>query len=231
MLSRRIICGLNHRPKPPKASTPLQRQHELTWQRDLEHAEASDAALARRLNEPNARQNCIGDEVMAEDLHEVLHHDLEPPLDDQGNDEHEMDLNQFMPMPNDGHPENFGIPDDPMLAALRRQQHLAERLANKNQWLWQYAIMLPTFLRRHLETSNWANQLNWNEDVRPPCNCSIKTERDVDLLDILSPAANGLCRRLTFEAAHGVFGATNGPPPLSVGSVCSTNRGLLFRTR
>ncbi|EGG11427.1 uncharacterized protein MELLADRAFT_59595 [Melampsora larici-populina 98AG31] len=98
---------------------------------------------------------------MAEDLHEVPHHDLEPPLDDQGDDDHEMDLNQFMPMPNDG------LPDDPMLAALQRQQHLAEHLANKNRWLWKYAIMLPTFLRRRLETLNWANQLNWNEDVCP----------------------------------------------------------------
>lgn len=73
-----------------------------------------------------------------------------------------------------------------VIMELRRQRHLADRLAHEDRWAWQYAIMLPTFLRRRLETSNWGNRTRWNHDARPPCHCAMRTERDVDLVDLLS---------------------------------------------
>ncbi|EGG06927.1 uncharacterized protein MELLADRAFT_106366 [Melampsora larici-populina 98AG31] len=164
MPSHRLIRGLNHRPKQPKASTPLQRQLELSRTRDLEHAEAADAEITHRLNNPCGPHHPIG---------EVAHlpepgDENDNPAEERSEDDEEIDLTRFMPMPHDGHREDGDLPDlhdDPIMAGLRRELHLADRLANEKRWSWQYAIMLPTFLRRRLQTSNWGNQVNWNEDV------------------------------------------------------------------
>ncbi|EGG02524.1 uncharacterized protein MELLADRAFT_66338 [Melampsora larici-populina 98AG31] len=185
MPSQRLIRGLNHRPKQPKASTPLQRQLELSRIRDLAHAEASDAAISQGLNNPGGPHQPIG---AVPDLPDPRNENMIPE-EEPPKDEDEIDMNRFMPMPHEEFPEHHDLPEvpnDPILAGLRRQLHLADRLANENRWSWQYAIMLPTFLRRRLQTSNWGNQVNWNEDVRTPCTCSLRTERNVDLVDILS---------------------------------------------
>ncbi|EGG08267.1 uncharacterized protein MELLADRAFT_62088 [Melampsora larici-populina 98AG31] len=179
MPSLRIIKGkgVNNRSKEPKPTTPLQRQLVQNRKRDLEHAEASHAALTNMLNqEQEARQH--PGEMLAENIPAGP-----DPLDDVGEVEDDIDVNRFMLAGEP--PENFGDVDDPILAALRRETHLADCLAHEKQWSWQYAIMLPTFLRARLETSNWGNQLKWNEDLRPPCNCTMRTERDVDLVDLL----------------------------------------------
>ncbi|EGG06445.1 uncharacterized protein MELLADRAFT_63426 [Melampsora larici-populina 98AG31] len=183
MPSLRIINGFNHRKKEPKPTTPIQRQLVRTRQRDLENAEASMAAMDRRLNQRhNEEPQPLGDEIV-EDHPMPAHDDVDQPGDEEGEDNQNLDMNRYMN--GEVAPQELLNPEDPILAALRREVHLADRLANEKDWFWQYTIMLPTFLRNRLLTSNWGKEANWNEDFRPPCNCAGRTERNVDLVDIL----------------------------------------------
>ncbi|EGF99434.1 uncharacterized protein MELLADRAFT_68616 [Melampsora larici-populina 98AG31] len=167
----------------PKATTPLQQQLLRTQAQDLAHAEASNAALANQLNPPDLPQ---AEEHLGVDVggyaQEAEAHEMEQ--DEVGEEDEGIDLNRFMP---DRAPPPVGDnAEDPISAALHREAHLADRLAHKKQWLWQYAIMLPTFLRGRLKTLNWGDQTKWNEDLRPVCNCTMRTEHNVDLVDFLS---------------------------------------------
>lgn len=171
------------RSKQWKATTPLQQQLLNTRAKDLKHAEASNAALLNRLNPanvPQVEEPLVGEDFRA-DVVEV--HDLDQD-DEVGQQDDGIDLNRFMPGP--GPPPMAENANDPLLAALRREAHLGDRLAHENQWLWQYAIMLPTFLRGRLTTSNWGDPRQWDADFRRVCNYSIRTERDIDLVDLLS---------------------------------------------
>ncbi|EGF99350.1 uncharacterized protein MELLADRAFT_112798 [Melampsora larici-populina 98AG31] len=189
MPSQRRIFGLNHRPKQPKPSTPRQHQLVRSRQRDLAHAEASNAAFLQQINvERNlqAGEGPLGDEDGGVAMDFVVENDQhgEEEEEEAVVSEEEIDLNRFMPGP--GAPNVNDDADDALLAALRRQAHLEDRLAHEKKWLWQYAIMLPTYLQNRLETKDWGDQEKWNLDLRPACHCTIRTERDIDLVDLLT---------------------------------------------
>ncbi|EGG07536.1 uncharacterized protein MELLADRAFT_105774 [Melampsora larici-populina 98AG31] len=218
MTSCRIIRGVNERSRQPKPCTPLQQQLAKHRKRDLEHAEASNAAMLRRLKQENQPRPLL-DDMVAENIPAA-----DEALDEPGDAEDNLDLNRFLP--GEAHENVGGDADDPMSAALQRETHLADQLAHEKKWTWQYAIMLPTFLRTRLKTSNWGNPLNWNANLRPPCNCTMKTERDVDLVDLLCELGgldaltqtgtnNGLPRCVPLAAAHCVLAASDGASPLS----------------
>ncbi|EGG10907.1 uncharacterized protein MELLADRAFT_59853 [Melampsora larici-populina 98AG31] len=168
-----IIRGLNHAVKVGKPATPLQEQLHARREREQAHTATSTAAIRAMLDE--GQHQPLRDEVM-EPAH--LMHELDAP--DDGDDypgAEPEDLNQFMPPPFEVELEVV----NPVQARLRREQHLADCLAHENKWSWQYAIMLPTFLRCKMATSNWGNEDLWKNDLRPPCTCAMQTERDVDL--------------------------------------------------
>ncbi|EGG04810.1 uncharacterized protein MELLADRAFT_108173 [Melampsora larici-populina 98AG31] len=195
MPSLRIIKGFNQRKKERKPTTPLQQQLVNTRQRDFENAEASMAAVEQRLN----KHPVPIDDAEAEnhDVPALAADDLDHPGEEAGEEELFIDLNRFMPGDEEHQAHN-----NPIMAALRREVHLADRLAHESDWLWQYAIMLPTFLQNRMETSNWGNQAKWNQDLRPPCNCTMRTERDVDLIDILLDSIRRAYRRLLFSTGR-----------------------------
>lgn len=186
MPSKRLIPGLNKRSRQPKAVTPLQRQQLRLQKRDEDHTRAAHQELLARLNQqettadhdpgPAQQTDHIHDDVNAAD--DFADHEV-------GVDTHpDFDMNQFLP--GFWHHQREPKENDAMVIELQRQTHLANRLAHENRWAWQYAIMLPSFLRARLETSNWGNEARWNYDFRPRCSCGSQTERDVDLVDLLS---------------------------------------------
>ncbi|KAH9822477.1 hypothetical protein DFH28DRAFT_881650 [Melampsora americana] len=184
MPSKRLLSGLNKRPKEPKAVTPLQLQQIALRKKDDEHTNASTLDRLRRLKNQEDIQRPPGHEIhnhlqytdQPEDAEDAPVAEVNLP---------EYDINHFMPRPDIGDAIEVDQ-DDPVAIELKKQLHLAERLAHENRWAWQYATMLPTFLRCRLETSNWGNEERWKEDFRPPCHCANKTQRNVDLVDLLS---------------------------------------------
>ncbi|EGF98558.1 uncharacterized protein MELLADRAFT_113453 [Melampsora larici-populina 98AG31] len=185
MPSHRRIPGLQSNARAPKARTPLQQQLLDLQEKDDRHAEASHAARLRRFT-ANPILPQVEDPpdlpIPAHIMDEWQADDAEPGEVDAGEDE--IDLNQFMPFRFPTGPSNDEV--NPVLEALRREQHLSNRRKHEDRWAWQYALMLPTFLRCRLATSNWGDEARWNHDFRPPCNCARRTERDVDLIDILT---------------------------------------------
>ncbi|KAH9815796.1 hypothetical protein DFH28DRAFT_1082087 [Melampsora americana] len=186
MPSQRYIQGLNSAPKrTPKPVTPLQEQLQARRKLDEEQASTSTAALLKKIadNDAPPRPVPLGDEIIPPEaqLNNLAKLDDGHQPDDEDHVE-AIDMNRFMPLPNHVN----APPVDPVLAALRRDQHLADRLAHENQWNWQYAVMLPTFLRCRMETSNWGDEEKWKADLREPCTCAIRTERNVDLVDLTS---------------------------------------------
>ncbi|EGG06563.1 uncharacterized protein MELLADRAFT_63163 [Melampsora larici-populina 98AG31] len=184
MTSKRILRGLNNPARIPKPATPLQEQLQARRERDLRATANSTAAILKKLKDEEEPHRDLHDQDMAEGqvLNDVEGADEadEPQDEDFGE---EGDLRRFMPHPDQvEHPQ----PVDPIIAALRRDQHLADRLSHENEWMWQYAVMLPTFLRCKMETSNWGNEDRWNKDLRPTCTCVMQTERNVDLVDLTS---------------------------------------------
>ncbi|EGG02719.1 uncharacterized protein MELLADRAFT_109914 [Melampsora larici-populina 98AG31] len=184
MAPLRIIHGLKSRSKQPKAVTPRQQELVKQLKRDLERSEKANAKLQERLAQraryhspPPGYDGPNPDDIPGP-----------PQFDDQAGSDNEdkregdyvIDPDHFMPWQEANHA------NDAVLAGLRREQHLGNRLKHETRWAWQYAIMLPTFLRCRLETSNWGNPRRWNHDFWGPCNCPKKTERDVDLVDVLS---------------------------------------------
>ncbi|EGG08671.1 uncharacterized protein MELLADRAFT_104868 [Melampsora larici-populina 98AG31] len=171
-----LFTGLNDKKgKQLKAVTPAQRQFIKNQQRDLRHAEQSNAAFLQRL------KGGVQPATIAEPNDAARFEDgPEEPEDVPDN----FDMNHFMP--GNRPPELQDLRHDPVMIALKRQRHQADRLAHEHRWLWQYAIMLPTFLRLRFETSNWFNNEKCLQDFRPPCNCAKRTEREVDLLDLIS---------------------------------------------
>ncbi|EGG01012.1 uncharacterized protein MELLADRAFT_111260 [Melampsora larici-populina 98AG31] len=187
MPGRRIIPGLNKCGKDPKPLTPLQQQHLRLQRKDKAHAAASNRRLLAQLNQQNDARPPDEDVPAPEEENHIAY----PPdlaEDDAAEDDvnnPDFDMNQFMPRHDlaDALEED---PDDPVMIELKRQLRLDDRLKHEERWAWQYAIMLPTFLRNRLETSNWGLEARWDEDFRPPCNCACKTERNVDMVDLLS---------------------------------------------
>ncbi|EGF97296.1 uncharacterized protein MELLADRAFT_70083 [Melampsora larici-populina 98AG31] len=177
MAPSRIIRGLNNPGKKIKPVTELQRQLVKRQRKNLAHTEVSDA---KRLKELTERSNATaGDAVPIHPLDPLIDHDLydlAPEEADELPDEEpdEIDMDHFM-----RHHGRAVL--DP---ALARERHLADRLAHENRWTWQYAMMLPTFLRCRSETSNWGKEAKWNKDLRPQCDCPARTEREVDLIDL-----------------------------------------------
>lgn len=195
MVSLRIIRGMNTRPKQPKPVTPRQRELVAQQARELEQALKANAALQKRLallEKRLAERARIdiprpGYEIPFDQPMFIPHPE---PLDDpEGVEDDDDDRNnyvidplEFMPRP----PARPNQTEDPVILGLRRDLHLRNRLLHEERWAWQYAIMLPTFLRCRLLTSNWGNHANWDHDFRGPCNCSNATEREVDLVDVMS---------------------------------------------
>lgn len=188
MPSLRIIPGLNTRKKEPKPVTALQERLVQQRQKDLEHTEASNAALLRRLTQEDFRPGGSGEgeHPLDEQNGQALGGEI-PEEEEEYEAPEIIDMNQFMPghLPPEGYEPDLPE-DDPVMIALQRERYLADRLANEQRWAWQYAVMLPTFLRCRLATSNWGDCERWDQDFRPPCNCQSKSVRDVDLVDILS---------------------------------------------
>ncbi|EGF97520.1 uncharacterized protein MELLADRAFT_69939 [Melampsora larici-populina 98AG31] len=157
MPSKRVIRGLNDQVRGTKPVTPAQEQLQARRQQDLEHTAKSTAAILKRLKDEHNRPPPLRDDLHPphhEEDNFIAPHDMdidEPPDDDPGE---APNLNRFMPDPHHVEAE----PVDPVVAALRRDQHLADRLNHENKWLWQYAVMLPTFLRCKMETSNWGRR-------------------------------------------------------------------------
>lgn len=191
MVSLRIIHGMKTRSKQPKPVTLRQRELLAQQAKELEQAEKANARLQKRLADLEKRlaerarfhpppQGYNGPFELPN------YHDRPDPLDDPAGAEDEdeniyvIDPNAFMPR------QQANQPEDPVLASLRRDQHLDNRLIHEERWAWQYAIMVPTFLRCRLLTSNWGNYTNWNTDFRAACHCPSQTEREVDLVDVLS---------------------------------------------
>ncbi|KAH9807979.1 hypothetical protein DFH28DRAFT_1088460 [Melampsora americana] len=175
MVSHRVIFGLKTARRLPRATTPRQRELLVQQERELRISERAIAKLQQRL----AHRERFHPPTPGYDPMELPRHVNNPPLDDPGGAEAEgnaanyvIDPHQFMP--------------HPVLAGLRQELRLGDRLKHETRWAWQYAVMLPTFLRCRLETSNWGNCALWNHDFRPRCNCLSRTERDVDLVDLLS---------------------------------------------
>ncbi|EGF97141.1 uncharacterized protein MELLADRAFT_114562 [Melampsora larici-populina 98AG31] len=146
-MPQRVIHGINHHAKPLKPVTALQQQLLDRRRLDEQHAENSQAALLRRINadlQPRAPVGPDPEDILHEEMFDPGEHLLD---DEAGEDLAEgdgIDLNQFMPA---RAPPNNNVPEDPIAAALQRERHLADRLAHEKKWTWQYAIMLPTFLR------------------------------------------------------------------------------------
>ncbi|KAH9820127.1 hypothetical protein DFH28DRAFT_1079978 [Melampsora americana] len=195
MAPRAILKGLNTRPKQPKPITPLQKQLVEQRAKDLHQAEVSNAQFLRRLKR---ERSPTPDNELPIDPLDVLNFppNNEPPEDAEeevGQDPEARDeayvinSNHFMPAhPPPSEPDADAAEDDPVVTALRYEQRLAYRLCHEERWTWQHALMLPTFLRCRLETSNWGKTDRWNHDFQQRCNCACKTEREVDLVDLTS---------------------------------------------
>lgn len=185
MPSKRLIPGLHKRAKEPKPVTPLQQQQLMLRKRDEYHAEAAHRNLFGRLKQEENPGDEVPDPAQTDYTNNPIYDadDCAEP-NDGGGTNLEFDMNQFMP----GNAHHQAEPEEinPLVIDLKRQTHLANRLAHESRWAWQYAIMLPTFLRSRLETCNWGNEASWNQDFRSRCNCVCQTERDVDLVDLLS---------------------------------------------
>ncbi|KAH9809786.1 hypothetical protein DFH28DRAFT_904067 [Melampsora americana] len=188
MGSHRIIHGFNTRSKQPKATTPRQREYLAQQARELEQCEKANTALQKRLAQ---RKQCHPPPPGYNGPFEYPNYPDQPELgnDPEGAEDNVDDRNHYVIDPNEFMPRpaaNPNQPEDPIIPGLRREQHLQNRLIHEERWAWQYAIMLPTFLRCRLLTANWGDWSKWNTDFREPCNCPNQTEREVDLVDILS---------------------------------------------
>ncbi|EGG03615.1 uncharacterized protein MELLADRAFT_90015 [Melampsora larici-populina 98AG31] len=182
MVSHRVIFGLTTRRRQPRAVTPRQLEFIRQQARDLRNSERAIANLQQRLaTRERFHPPTPGLDPRELPLHLPNPAGFDDPPEAEPNENpanYVINPIQFMPP----------IPNqtvDPVLAALRKEQRLGERLVHETRWAWQYAIMLPTFLRCRLATSNWGNCELWNHDFRNPCNCKGRTERDVDLVDLL----------------------------------------------
>lgn len=83
---------------------------------------------------------------------------------------------------------NDAMPDlslDDIFAALEASRYQESRIHHAENWMWQTAIMLPTYLRCRAATSSWGDPNRWNEDFRKACTCGQQSKRQVDLFDIL----------------------------------------------
>ncbi|KAH9815164.1 hypothetical protein DFH28DRAFT_893208 [Melampsora americana] len=182
MVSHRVIFGLTTRQRPPRAVTPRQLEFIRQQARDLRNSERAIAILQQRL----ATRERYHPPTPGYDPRELPVHMPDPaPFDDPAGAKPNENPANYIIDPIQFMPPIHNQPEDPVLGALRREQRLGERLIHETRWAWQYAIMLPTFLRCRLATSNWGNCELWNHDFRPHCNCPGRTERDVDLVDLL----------------------------------------------
>ncbi|EGF97832.1 uncharacterized protein MELLADRAFT_69741 [Melampsora larici-populina 98AG31] len=199
MPSRRVIKGLSQPVRVPKPATPLQEELQARCRLEAQQTAALVAAIKEMLAGDNEQNQRAGGGMMDEPQgmnHLDVPDDGDYPPD--ADDEEAFDIHQFMPLPHHVKPEVL----DPVQAQLQRDQHLANRLAHKDKWSWQYAVMLPTFLRCKMETLNWGNEDNSKKDLRPPCTCASQTKRNVDLVDLTS-------KRCTSQPRHVIEVSSN----------------------
>lgn len=165
--------------------TEFLRQQEL----NAAHTETSLNAFQKQLLDPGRLDEAVpAVNQAAEDDNDPADMDIDiGPGDD--NDPEDMALDIDL--------ENF-VPDrslEDIFAALESSRYQEGRLHHAENWMWQCAIMLPTYLRCRALTSSWGDNERWDKDFRTPCTCTQQTKRNVDLFDII-------CMSLQFQVPH-----------------------------
>lgn len=217
-----LLAHLNHkmakrpmvRPFKPSARKPQHMsalQLEFLRQQEINaaHTEAALQAFEAQLMHQGPPQ---ADEEPAD-----------AALDQQGdeNDPADMELDDFQEVGagNADNPDNLElaldvnhfIPDrslDDIFAALESSRYQEGRRHHAESWMWQCAIMLPTYLRCRALTSSWGDNNCWNQDFRTPCTCGQQKRRHVDLFDILCKELAGqllLVRRVDTDRLELLF--------------------------